>query len=206
MLTLDTEAIVCGVLHHGEHGAIVRMMTPNHGLVAAYVRGGRGRRMRPLLIPGNLVSAQLRSRTDAQLPQATIELIHSRAAILSEPIASAAIEWVTVLLAATLAERQPYPRLYEAASGLFDAIEAAPAASAWGAALAGFERLVSAELGYGTPPGVNLAAGNRSRDWGEIVDSLDRSGEHLFREALAGRYESIEDSRARLVHRLRRLR
>ena len=204
-MKLDTEAIVCGVLHHGEHGAIVRLMTPLDGLVAAYVRGGRGRRMRPLLIPGNVVSAQLRSRTDSQLPQATVELVHSRAPILSEPIAAAAIEWVTVLLAAALAERQPFPRLYEAASGLFDAIEAAPAASGWGSALAGFELLVSAELGYGSPPGAARIAQERSRSWPEIIDSLDRSGDHLFREALAGRFTAIADSRARLIDRLRRL-
>ena len=204
-MKLDTEAIVCGVLHHGEHGAIVRLMTPEDGLVAAYVRGGRGRRMRPLLIPGNVVSAQLRSRTDSQLPQATIELVHSRAPILSEPIAAAAIEWVTVLLAAALAERQPFPRLYEGASGLFDAIEAAPSASGWGSALAGFELLVSAELGYGGPSGAGPAAQDRTQGWAKIIDSLDRSGDHLFREALAGRHMSIADSRARLIDRLRRL-
>ncbi len=39
-------------------------MTPEHGLQAAYVRGARGRRMRPVLMAGNLVQAQLSARTD----------------------------------------------------------------------------------------------------------------------------------------------
>ena len=99
----QTEAIVCGLTVHGEHGAVVRMLTPADGLVAAYVRGARGRRMRPVLIPGNLVSAQLRSRNELQLPQATIELSHSRAPILGEALPAAAIEWSTALVTAALA-------------------------------------------------------------------------------------------------------
>src|SRR3546814_905770 len=104
-MPLQAAAIVCAIRGHGEHGTIVRLLTKQHGLVAAYVRGGRGRRMRPVLIPGNLVSAQLRSRTEAQLPQATIELAHSRAPMLGEPLQSAAIEWVTALAASALPER-----------------------------------------------------------------------------------------------------
>ena len=148
-MRLATKAIVCALLNHGEHGAVVRLMTPGHGLQAAYVRGARGRRMRPVLIAGNLVEAELSARTDTQLPQATIELLHSRAPLLSEPVPATAIEWVTVLTAAVLPEGQPYPRLYEALEGLLDAIEAAPSASGWGAALVKYELLVLAELGFG---------------------------------------------------------
>ena len=145
----DTQAIVCALRNHGEHGAIVRLMTPDQGLVAAYVRGARGRRMRPVLIAGNVVQAQLSARTEAQLPQAEIELVHSRGPLLSEPLPAAAIEWATVLTATALPEGQPYPPLYQALEGLLDAIEAAPSASGWGAALVRFELLLLAELGFG---------------------------------------------------------
>ena len=148
-MRIDSKAIVCGLRNHGEHGAIVRLMTPDHGLEAAYVRGARGRRMRPVLIPGNLVQAQLTSRTDSQLPQATIELIHSRAPLLSEPLPAAAIGWITVLTATALPEGQSYPRLYDALEGLLDAVEAAPSAVGWGAALVRYELLMLAELGFG---------------------------------------------------------
>src|SRR5690349_15905782 len=145
----ETRAIVCALRNHGEHGAIVRLMTPGHGLNAAYVRGARGRRMRPVLIAGNIVEAQLSARTDAQLPQAAVELVHSRGPLLSEPLPASAIEWATVLTATVLPEGQPYPRLYDALEGLLDAIEAAPSASGWGAALVRYEVLVLAELGFG---------------------------------------------------------
>ena len=148
-MRLETQAVVCALLVHGEHGAVVRLMTPEHGLRAAYVRGARGRRMRPVLIPGNLVEARLSARGDSQLPQAEIELAQSRGPLLGEPLPTAAIEWVTALTATALPEAQPYPRLYQALDGLLAAIEAAPAASGWGAALVRYELLLLAELGFG---------------------------------------------------------
>src|SRR6476661_9492815 len=138
----ETPAIVCALRSHGEHGAVVRMLTPEDGLQAAYLRGARGRRMRPVLMAGNLVQAQLSARTDTQLPQATVELLHSRGPLLSEPLPAAAIEWATVLTATALPEGQAYPRLYQALGGLLDAIEAAPSASGWGAALVRYELLM----------------------------------------------------------------
>jgi DNA repair protein RecO (recombination protein O) len=148
-MRFETSAIVCALRSHGEHGAIVRLMTPEHGLQAAYARGARGSRMRPVLIPGNVVQAQLAARTETQLPQATIELVHSRAPLFSEPLPAGAIEWATVLTATALPEGQPYPWLYEALEGLLDAVEAAPSASGWGAALVRYELLLLAELGFG---------------------------------------------------------
>ncbi|MDQ3246775.1 MAG: DNA repair protein RecO [Pseudomonadota bacterium] len=145
----DTRAIVCGVRNHGEHGAVVRLITPGQGLQAAYVRGARGRRMRPVLMAGNAVQARLRSRTDAQLPQAEVELLHSRGPLLAEPLPAAAIEWATALTATALPESQPYPRIYEGLDALLAAIEAAPSASGWGAILVRFELLLLAELGFG---------------------------------------------------------
>jgi DNA repair protein RecO (recombination protein O) len=144
-----TPAIILSLRPHGEHGAVVRMITPEHGLQAAYVRGARGRRMRPVLMAGNQVEAELSARTEGQLPQATVELLHSRGPLLAEPLPAAAIDWAAALTAAALPEGQPYPHLYEALDGLLGAIEAAPSASGWGAALVRYELLLLAELGFG---------------------------------------------------------
>jgi len=148
-MRIETKAIVCALRNHGEHGAVVRLMTPDDGLQAAYIRGARGRRMRPVLIAGNVVEARLSARTDGQLPQATVELIHSRGPLLSEPLPAAAIEWVAALTATALPEGQPYQRLYAALEALLDAIEAAPSASGWGTALVRYELLLLADLGFG---------------------------------------------------------
>lgn len=148
-MQIDTPAIVCALRTHAEHGAVVRLMTPDHGLETAYVRGARGRRMRPVLLPGNLVEARLRARTDEQLPHAEIELAHSRGPLLSEALPAAAIEWVTALTASALPEAHPYPRLYQALDGLLAAIEAAPSAVGWAASLVRYELLLLAQLGFG---------------------------------------------------------
>ena len=148
-MRITTPAIVCALRSHGEHGAIIRLMTPEHGLQAAYVRGGRGRRMRPVVIAGNVVQAQLSARTEGQLPQASLELAHSRGPLLSEPLPAAAIEWATALTASVLPEGQPYSQVYQALEGLLDAIEAAPSANGWGTAMVRYELLLLAELGFG---------------------------------------------------------
>ena len=132
-MQLTTQAIIVAVRAHGEHGAIVRALTPANGVRAGYVRGGKSRRLRPVLVPGNLVQAEYRARTDAQLAFLSVEMIHSRAFLLSEPLAAAGIEWSTALTAAALPEGQPYPRLYQGLDGLLAAIEAAPSARGWAA-------------------------------------------------------------------------
>jgi DNA repair protein RecO (recombination protein O) len=148
-LNIETPAIVCALRNHAEHGAVIRLMTPKDGMQAAYVRGARGRRMRPVLVPGNLVQARLRSRTEEQLAHAEVELTRSRAPLLTEPLPAAAIEWVTALTATVLPEAQPYERLYDALDALLALIEAAPSALGWAGSLVRYELLLLAELGFG---------------------------------------------------------
>ncbi|HEV2818052.1 MAG TPA: DNA repair protein RecO [Allosphingosinicella sp.] len=196
---LETTAIICAVRVHGEHGAIVRALTPADGLQPGYVRGGRSRRLRPVLVPGNLVQADYRARTDDQLAHLSVELIHSRAFLLSEPLAAAGIEWATALTAAALPEGQPYPRLFEGLDGLLAAIEAAPSARGWAAALVRYELLLLGELGFGLDE-AELAALPRT-----VRDGLTLTGDRLARDLLTGRRAEIFAARERLVERLKRM-
>ena len=146
---LTTPAIILAARPHGEHGAVVRALTPLDGLQPGYVRGGRSRRLRPVLQPGNIVQGEWRARAETQLAALTVELVTSRAPLFALPIPAAAIEWATALTAAALPEGQPYPRLHLALDALLAAVEAAPSARGWGAALVRFELLMLAELGFG---------------------------------------------------------
>ncbi len=148
-MQLIATAILMSVRAHGEHGAIVRALTAEAGVQPGYVRGGRSRAIRPVLQPGNIVRGTWRARTDVQLPALTLELIASRAPLFAEPVAAAAIDWVCALVAATLPEGLPYPRVHAAVDGLFSAIAAAPAARDWIGALVRTELLVLSELGFG---------------------------------------------------------
>ena len=181
-MKIEAEAIVCALRNHGEHGAVVRLMTAEHGLQAAYVRGARGRRMRPVLIPGNTVHARLWSRTDAQLAQAEVELTHSRGPLLGEALPAAAIAWVTALTAVALPEGQPYPRLHHALDALLAAIEAAPSAAGWGAALVRYELLMLAELGFGLDLDACAVSGANE----DLVAVSPRSGRAVSAAEAAG--------------------
>ncbi len=76
-MQIESEAVIVAVRTHGEHGAIVRALTPSDGIQAGYVRGGRSRRLKPVLVPGNRVQAEFRARTDEQLAHLTVDLAHS---------------------------------------------------------------------------------------------------------------------------------
>ena len=185
MSSLITRAIICSVRAHGEHGAIVRALTQEAGLVAGYVRGGRSRTLRPILIPSNIVQAEFRARTSEQLASLTVELVHSRAPILSEPLAADAIAWVCALAAASLPEEQPYSDLYYALGGLLDAIEAAPSARSWGAALVRFEYLLLARLGFAPDISQCVVSGSE----GDLAFVSPKSHQAVSRGAARG-YEA----------------
>jgi DNA repair protein RecO (recombination protein O) len=124
-------------------------LTEEHGLVAGYVAGGRGRQLRPVMIPGNRVALELRAKSDSQLPFARIELEESRAPWMTEPLPAAAITWACALTASALPERSPYPSLYLALDALLTAICHAPSARGWLAAMNAYEAMMMSDLGYG---------------------------------------------------------
>ena len=149
MMHLRAPAVLLAARPHGETAVIARLLTEESGVVAAYVAGGRGRQLRPVVIPGNLVEAEIRAKSDSQLPFARLELAQSRGPWLTEPLPAAAIAWTCALTASALPERNPYPSLYNALAALLEAICNAPSARGWAAALAAYEVLLLRELGYG---------------------------------------------------------
>jgi DNA repair protein RecO (recombination protein O) len=197
-LHVTASAIICAVRAHGEAGAIVRALTTEHGLLAGYVRGGRSRVHRPVLLPGNIVKGVWRARTTEQLPSLTVELEQSRAPLFGEPLAAAGIEWATALSASVLPEHLPYPTLYSGLSALLDAIEAAPSARGWAVALARYEALLLSALGFGRGvPSTGL-------DWEDSLSALRASGAALDRHVFEDRSRLVLDTRDRLMQRLMR--
>jgi DNA repair protein RecO (recombination protein O) len=203
---LRAEALVLAIRQHGEHGAIVRALTAEHGLQPGYVRGGRSRHIRPILQPANLILGDWRARTEDQLAGLTVELIHSRAPLFAEPLPAAALEWVTALTATALPEAQPYPRLHGALTGVIGAIEAAPAARGWAVALARYELLLLAELGYGLEPDrlPEILRTGGEADWPDVLAALRLTGEALESDILTDRRAETLAARARLIDRLKR--
>jgi DNA repair protein RecO (recombination protein O) len=196
---LRAQALVCAVRAHGETAAIARFLTAEYGLVAGYVAGGRGRNLRPVLIPGNVVDAELRARSDTQLPFARLELVTSRGPWLNEPLPAAAITWATTLAAAALPERQPYPALHQALTALLDAVCHAPSARGWLPGMTAFEALLLRELGYGA------VERQTDPDWNAQLAVFDKLGPLVARYPLADRRSDVMAARAMLRERLARI-
>lgn len=187
-------AIICAVRPHGENGAIVRGFTAEQGLIGGYVQGARGRVLRPVLIPGNVVKGAWRVSIMGQLPSLTVELELSRAHLLGEPLAIAAIDWVTALTASTLPEGHPYPVLHSALDGVLSAVELAPAPRLWAGAVARYEVLLLRELGYGEE--------DKAEDAPVLM--MARNRKRLVAHVLGDRRADVMAARDRLIDRLKR--
>ena len=192
-------AILISARQHGETAVVARFLTEEYGIVAGYVAGGRGRNLRPVVIPGNLVDLQLSARSESQLPFARIELRESRGPWLAEPLPAAAIGWVTALTASALPEREPYPSLFSALEGTLLAICHAPSARGWASALVGYEVLLLRELGYG-------GAGARPQgEMAQVLEAMDALGPALHHYLLADRRGDVMAARNRLREMLGRI-
>lgn len=197
-MQLAAPTILIAARAHGETAVIARLLTEEAGVVAAYIAGGRGRQLRPVVIPGNTVAADFRAKSDSQLPFARLELVQSRGPWLSEPLPAAAIGWVTALTAATLPERHPYPALYAALGAILDAICTAPSARGWAGGLVSYEVLLLRELGYG---GANSAR----PEVGDLADALawlDRLESPIATRLLAHTRADVMGARTLLRERL----
>jgi DNA repair protein RecO (recombination protein O) len=109
--------------NHGETSVIVEAMTRAHGRHFGLVRGGRSRRMRPLLQPGTQAELVWRARLNEHLGTFSVEPVKLRTASL---LASAESLHALCHIAALLrlaAEREPYPELYETAMQIADRID-----------------------------------------------------------------------------------
>ena len=198
-MQLTAQAILIAARPHGETASIARLFTRESGVVAAYVAGGRGRQLRPVLIPGNMIAAEIRSKSDTQLPFARLELVESRGPWLTEPLAAAAIGWICALSAATLPERQAYPALHDALAGTLTAICHAGAAREWLRGLIAYEKLLLRELGFGGGPPPAQA------DLGALLEIFAAQGPLLERYLLAERGRDVMAARARLGAALQRM-
>lgn len=140
------EGIVLGVRRHGETSAILEVMTAGHGRHLGLVRGGRSRRMQPVLQPGNRVGLVWRARLDEHMGTYQVEPVEMNAARLLE---SASAVYGIQTLAAHLRlvpERDPHPGLYEALGLLLDHLDD-PAGAA--ELVIRFELFLLDELGFG---------------------------------------------------------
>jgi DNA repair protein RecO (recombination protein O) len=140
------EGIVLGVKRHGEANAILELMTREHGRHLGLVRGGAGSRLRPVLQPGNVVSATWRARLEDHLGNYSVEGLQLRAAsFFSAPHAVYGVTHLAALMR-LLPERDPHPGLHETLDDILDRLDDAVAV---GPLVVRFELTLLSELGFG---------------------------------------------------------
>lgn len=131
----------------GEANAVAEFFTASHGRHLGLVRGGRSRRLRPLLQPGNVVSLVWRARLSDYLGSFTVELMEPHAArVLDDEAALSAISSLATL-AKHLPERDPHHgELY---LGTLEVLRALSEPELWPALLVRWELVLLQDLGFG---------------------------------------------------------
>src|ERR1700738_3233851 len=170
------EGIVLGVRRHGESSAIVELLTRGHGRHLGLVRGGASSRMRPLLQPGNSVTAVWRARLDEHLGMYALEGTRLRAATVLA--SSHAVYGVTHLasLARLLPERDPHQDIYDMLDRTLDDFDDICETAAH---LNKFGLARLAELGFGLDLETCAATGETS----ELIYVSPKSGGAVSRGA-----------------------
>jgi DNA repair protein RecO (recombination protein O) len=144
------EAIVLGLRPFGESGAIVTLLTREHGRHAGLARGGAGRRGRALYQTGNRVEAQWRARLGDQLGSLSAELIEAHGSrLIEDPGRLAALASAAALAEAALPEREPHGPVYDRLLALLRSLEQDEAGARWPEDYARWELALLADLGFG---------------------------------------------------------
>jgi DNA repair protein RecO (recombination protein O) len=142
------DAIVLSARQHGESGTILEVLTREHGRHLGLVRGGR--KLKPVLQPGNTLRLQWRARLQEHLGNFACELDRARAGTLMENHeALAGLNAFTAVASATVPERSPYhAAVFTAANILLDAMLEDGFAH-WGAIYVRWEAGLLEALGFG---------------------------------------------------------
>lgn len=140
------EGALLAVRQHGESAAIIEVFTAAHGRHAGVVPGGASRRLAPLLQPGAQLDVTWRARLEDHIGTFAVEPLRSRAGLLGDRRALAALNAVCALLHVALPEREAHPGLYAATIGLLDRLGEGPD---WPLAYVRWELTLLEDLGYG---------------------------------------------------------
>jgi DNA repair protein RecO (recombination protein O) len=170
------DGIVLGIRRHGETSLILEVMTAGHGRHLGLVKGGRSRRLRPVVQSGNTLALTWRARLDEHLGNFRVEPVVERGAgLIASPVGAFGLALAAAHLR-LLPERDPHPRLYTALAVLLDCLDRPTLAAEL---MARFELLLLDELGFGLDLSACAATGRRE----ELVYVSPKSGSAVSREA-----------------------
>jgi len=141
------EGYVLSMRKHGETSAIIDVLTRDYGRHAGLVRGGVGRKLRPVLQAGNKLKLEWRGRLSEHLGYFTVEALSSQAAqIMDDRLSLSGLNAVCAIARETLPEREAHPDVYDAFEILLQNIDNP---EIWPALFVQWEAGLLKAMGYG---------------------------------------------------------
>lgn len=172
-----SEAIVLQARKHGESSAILETFTREQGRHNALVRGGVGRRMRPVLQPGNIVEVEWRGRLEEHLGYYTVEIVDALAgSFMENRLSLSALNSLASLLREMLPEKQPLTGLYDVTKIVLERLDDP---DIWPALYVRWETMLLEGLGYGLD--LSRCAATETRE--NLTHVSPRSGRAVCEEA-----------------------
>lgn len=173
----QADGYILSVKSHGETSAIINVFTREMGIHAGLVRGGRSRRLRPVLQVGNQVNVRWNARLAQHLGSYVVEPLDAHAAIIMENrLSLSALNACAAITIAALPEREAHERLYDVLDVFLSHLGDA---DVWPALFVRYEIALLHALGYGLDLSTCAATGT--------VDNLTyvspRSGRAVCEEA-----------------------
>ena len=170
------QGIVLSVRRFGESAIILDLLTSKHGRHSGLVRGGRSKRLRATLQPGNTLDVNWRARLEDHLGNFSVELATPRAAlIMDDPAALAGLSSFCALCH-LLSERESHDNLYSASSLLLDSL---PHDEHWPALMVRWELGLLSALGFGLDLSRCAATGAKE----DLIYVSPRTGRAVSRKA-----------------------
>jgi DNA repair protein RecO (recombination protein O) len=171
------EAFVLSARSHGDTGAVVDLLTENHGRRPAYVAGGASRKMKPFLQAGARVVAGYRARTSDHLGAARLEPVgEGPSALFDDALALTGLAAAAGVAQGALPEREPHPGVFLAFDALMAAFEMP---TVWPAIFVRFEAGLLEDLGFGLDLSKCAATGTVD----DLIYVSPRTGRAVSREA-----------------------
>ena len=171
-----SDAFVLTSRRHGESSAIINVLSREEGRYAGLVRGGAGKNRRPIIEPGNRITATWRARLEEHLGTFDCELVEAHAARwLGDPLRLSAMSSALGVAASALPEREAHPPVFDGLAILLASFEG----DDWPSVYIKWEIGLLTELGFGLDLSCCAATGQTD----DLIYVSPKSGRAVSRNA-----------------------
>lgn len=169
--------IVISTRKHGENSVILSLLTRKHGRHNGLVRGGAGKRLSPILQPGNLLRVEWKGRLDEHLGSFQVEIEESySASALTNRDKLAQLTALCAMCEACLPERQSVEGIFGASLILLTMLDEK---RLWPEIYQKWELGLLNELGYG----LDLSSCAATGQTGDLIYISPKTGRAVSRDA-----------------------